>query len=85
MFCVATSFYQMPVNHVYFFLRNLLYLIYIEGYLEVPLYLFNKFRFAKINVSSLMCTVFFYRHQVKNSLFSERSGEKTLYLRMSDC
>jgi len=25
--CVATSFYHLPVNHVYFFLRNLLYLI----------------------------------------------------------
>ena len=33
--CVATLFYQLPEYHVYPFLRNLLYLIYIQNWLSV--------------------------------------------------
>ena len=45
---------------------------------------FDKLLFAKRNVFSLVCTVFFYRHRALKSLFSERSGEQTLYLHTSD-
>lgn len=87
MFSVAASFYHLPVNHVYFFLRKLLYLIQSLGYFDEvffrPLYDSDKVFHAyfdqliEADHNGMYTAVFLNEiKKMANMLFPQPSNEK---------